>query len=234
MWTAHTERWPRPAASDRSHPDDPPGSWRGKGDRHLSAEDNAQADQVIGLLQECEPAVTDLLQDLQEQSPFGARLIGLEHRLKGPDRLKEKLADGLQVEDVADVPEATESIFDAVRYTFCIGIECYAEGYADVHERLESTGHRMVFRANRWIGDPEYRGMNTRWVTPDGDRFELQFHTPESFFAKEVLTHHPYERLREPETSAAERVELKEYQQLVCTAVPVPAQLTDILDVRPR
>ena len=58
-----------------------------------------------------------------------------------------------------------------------------------MHERLESTGYRMIFRANRWIGDPEYRGMNTRWVTPEGDRFELQFHTPESFFAKESLTH---------------------------------------------
>ena len=51
-----------------------------------------------------------------------------------------------------------------------------------MHERLESVGYQMIFRANRWVDDPEYRGMNSRWLTPDGDRFELQFHTPESFY----------------------------------------------------
>ena len=234
LWAAHQQRWPRSAARDRSRADDPAGSWRGPGDRTLSADENTQADQVIGLLQECEKTVTARLEELQSQSPFGARLVGLEHRCKGPDRLKEKIAVGLQVEDVTGVAEATVSIFDAVRYTFCLGVEDYAEGYADMHERLESAGYRMIFRANRWTGDPEYRGMNTRWVTPEGDRFELQFHTSESFFAKESLTHDAYERIRDQKTTKSELDELRTYQREVCAAVPAPDGIGDILDVRPR
>ena len=233
LWTDHQQRWPRPATRERLRPDDPPGSWRGPGDRTLSPEDNAQADQVIELLQECEPTVTDALQRLEFESPFGARLVGLEHRLKGSDRLKEKLIDKLQSRPTGDLVEAAAQVSDAVRYTYCFDVEQYAQGYADMHERLESTGYRMIFRANRWIGDPEYRGMNTRWVTPEGDRFELQFHTPESFFAKESLTHDPYDRIRTPGTSRDEEQELLAYERLICAAIPQPEDVAEILDVRP-
>ena len=234
VWATHLERWPRPAGRDRSRPDDPPGTWRGKGDRHLSPDENAQAGQVIGLLQECEPVVTDLLRRLGSQSPFGARLVGLEHRRKGQDRLKEKIADGLDARLAPDFVLAASKVSDAVRYTYCLDAEQYAAGYADIHERLESAGYRMTFRANRWIGDLEYRGMNTRWLTPEGDRFELQFHTPESFFAKELLTHEPYERIRDPETTMEEEQELLRHERLVCAAIPEPDGVGDIPDVRPR
>ena len=106
-WTAHLERWPRPRAREHPRLGDPPGSWRGPGDRTLSCDQNAQAGQVIELLQECEPTVTDVLRRLESESPSGARLVGLEHRLKGPDRLKEKLVDTLRAEDMSDVIEAS-------------------------------------------------------------------------------------------------------------------------------
>jgi hypothetical protein len=233
VWADHLQRWPRPAVRERLRPDDPAGSWRGPGDRTLRADENAQADQVIAALQECEPAVTGFLQQLESQSPFGARLVGLEHRLKGPDRLKEKLVDELWAEETADVTNACSVIFDAVRYSYCCDVDQYAESYADVHERLESAGYRMIFRANRWVGDPEYRGLNTRWLTPDGDRFELQFHTPESFFAKEYLTHGAYDRLRTPGSAKEEEAELLAYERLVCSAIPEPDRIREILDVRP-
>ena len=44
----------------------------------------------------------------------------------------------------------------------------------------------------------EYKGINTRWVTQEGQRFEVQFHTSESFHAKQNVTHDAYERLRNP------------------------------------
>ncbi len=156
LWTDHQQRWPRAAAREHLRPDDPPGSWRGPGDRTLSPEQNAVANEVIAVLQECEPAVTDTLQDLALQSPFGARLVGLEHRLKEPHRVKEKLSESLRAEDIADVVEASKDVFDSVRYTYCFDVEQYAEGYADMHERLESAGYKMIFRANRWVDDAEY------------------------------------------------------------------------------
>ena len=62
--------------------------------------------------------------------------------------------------------------------------------------RLESCGHKMYQSKNSW-GEVEYKGINTRWVTQEGQRFEVQFHTPESFHAKQNITHEPaFERIR--------------------------------------
>ena len=46
----------------------------------------------------------------------------------------------------------------------------------------------MYYSKNYWT-HPEYKGVNTRWATPDGQRFEVQFHTPDSFHAKHHVTH---------------------------------------------
>ena len=54
--------------------------------------------------------------------------------------------------------------------------------------RLDSFGHEMYLSKNSW-GSQEYKGINTRWVTQEGQRFEVQFHTPESFHAKQNITH---------------------------------------------
>ena len=43
----------------------------------------------------------------------------------------------------------------------------------------------MIYSKNHWRDDPEYKGINTRWITPEGQRFEVQFHTAESFHAKQ-------------------------------------------------
>jgi hypothetical protein len=60
----------------------------------------------------------------------------------------------------------------------------------------------MYRSTNHWA-DPEYKGINTRWITQQGQRFEVQFHTPESFHAKEILTHKAYERIRDTTTRMA-------------------------------
>ena len=101
LWKAHLERWPEPdegpAAADRSWPDDPPGSWRGVGNRFLTPDQNAEADRMIELLRRPEKAVTELLRKIQQDNPFGGHLVGLDHRLKGEDRLKEKIVDKMGV-----------------------------------------------------------------------------------------------------------------------------------------
>ncbi len=42
----------------------------------------------------------------------------------------------------------------------------------------ENLGYEMCQSRNSW-DDAEYKGINTRWVTEGGQRFEVQFHTPE-------------------------------------------------------
>jgi hypothetical protein len=70
----------------------------------------------------------------------------------------------------------------------------YSKGYYAITKRLESLGYEMYQSKNSW-GAAEYKGVNTRWVNEEGQRFEVQFHIPESFHAKQCVTHSAYERI---------------------------------------
>jgi len=229
VWAQHLARWPeapgeRDAAGRR--PGDPPGSWRGEGGRYLDPGQNALADRMIARLREPESQVSRVLRLIERENPHGGRLMGFEHRLKGEQRLKEKIADKLTARVGMTPEEAIGHVGDAVRYTFCFDRERYVRGCEDVRRRLEAAGYAMIHRKDGWRDDPEYKGINTRWQTPAGGRFELQFHTPESFYAKESLTHRAYRRLRSLAVTRAERHALEDYQRLVSAAIPRPPGVT--------
>jgi hypothetical protein len=228
-WAEHEHGWPKheqPAATvDRLH--DPPGSWRSDSNLLLGPEDNARTEDAIGRVQAVEPRVTTDLGEVAQKSAFGAELVGLEYRCKGEDRLKEKVAERLQNEIDRTPEEVVQAIPDAIRYTIHLDQENYVAGYRDASQRLEGVGYEMYHCKNQWE-NPEYKGINTRWMTPAGQRFEVQFHTAESYHAKQEVTHGAYERIRNSVTSRAEIAKLKEFQQEVSSWVPLPDGAKDI------
>jgi hypothetical protein len=237
LWAEHVRRWPDARGPERKHtdaerrrPDDPAGSWRGCGDQYLGPDANAEADHVIGTLQRCEPAVTGLLRSIERENKHGGSLVGLEHRLKGAERLKEKIADKMAVKPGSSPADGARGIADAVRYTFCFGEDNYVRGCDDVSTRLAANGYELLYKRNHWLSDLQYKGVNCRWRVPDGSLFELQFHTAESLFAKEQVTHPAYERARRPTTSRSEALALTAFQKAVCDMVTVPAGISDIAD----
>jgi hypothetical protein len=225
-------RWPVEQATPVDRSRDPAGSWRGDGNQYLDAVQHAQAKEVIAMARSREEKVTENLGEADRDPSCPGRLVGLEHRLKGEDRLKEKIADLLET---GSPDAATEEIFraipDAIRYTFCTETGNYNEVYWDIKERLQAHGFEMDYSQNHW-NDTQYKGINTRWITPDGQRFEVQFHTPESFHAKEHITHWAYERLRNPLTQDDERQELMAFQQGVASWIPVPEEAAEIPNYR--
>jgi hypothetical protein len=219
----HKLRWPIERAAtvvDRSR--DPAGSWRGDGGQYLDAEQHAQAKEVIAMVKAREGKLTENLSAVDRDPSCTGRLVGLEHRLKGEDRLKEKIAEIHKRMPDRSIGDIVRDIPDAIRYTFCFELENYAAGYRQIVERMERSGYIMIYSKNHWRDDPEYKGINTRWVTEDGQLFEVQLHTAESLHAKQQVTHWAYERLRNPLTSADERCELRSFQREVCSWIPVP------------
>ena len=225
----HLQRWPQDqptAAVDRSR--DPAGSWRGDGNQYLDPERHMQAKDEISRIRQAEKPITDDMKLTEHETICRGWLEGLDRRLKGDDRLKEKVAEKLEHEPGKTMDAAMHQISDAIRYTFCFETTQYSDGYMDVTSRLEQREYQMIYCRNHWQDDLGYKGINTRWVTPEGQRFEIQFHTAESFHAKQQATHWSYERLRNPLTNDAERAELRSYQREVCSWISAPDGVTTI------
>jgi hypothetical protein len=232
-WAEHLRRWPedrRVTTVDRSR--DPEGSWRGDGNQYLSPEQHARVTEVIAEVQEAEKGLTPDMQATARENTRGAWLDGMKHRLKGEDRLKEKFAE-LSASSAPDASpaELMREIPDAIRYTFCAHSEDYQHAYMEISDLLHAQGHEMRYSHNHW-NDSQYKGINTRWVTPTGQQFEVQFHTAESLQAKQEITHTSYERLRNALTKEEERGELKAFQQDVSSSVPVPEGAAKIPNYR--
>lgn len=187
-------------------------------------------DQAYEKIREVERnTVTPAMKRIEVEDP-DRRLAGLEHRLKGKDRLAEKVNEAVE-ERGHSVETALGMVKDAIRYTLAYSEDHYEEGvYADC-ERLESAGFERVDRKNSWDG-LEYKGINGRWRVPGTSQlFEVQFHTQASLDAKEE-THGAYERLRTLSVDDAEVSRLHAYQREVTAKIPVPPGALDIPDYR--
>lgn len=225
-WEDHKQRHPeRSQATPRTQGD---GSWVADVNRRLSPEQNAEASKTCAdLRDEADRVILPAIRRVEAASP-DARLAGLDHMLKGEDRLKEKIADYLRAPGVT-VRGAVDKVPDTVRFTLMYEPERYAEGVLAGVDRLKAEGFELIKLKNLWHAD-QYKGVNSQWRRPDtGARFEVQFHTPESVVAKE-LTHEAYERIRSETASAAEERDLEEFQRRVSALLGTPPGTDRIKD----
>jgi hypothetical protein len=229
LWERHAERWPAEQQSPVDRSTDEPGSWRGDDGRYLDYEENLVTEHAVDRVSKAEPEVTRSMKGVETEVP-GARLVGLQYCLKGEERYKEKVATEVQLKPERSIIEILARVPDAIRYTFECGEDHYMNSYQDICGRLEERGNELLVRRNSW-DDPDYKGVNTRWLTADGQTFEVQIHTADSFQAKQ-LTHVAYERLRTGVATGAERPELESFQEAVTSSIPVPRGVEAITDYR--
>jgi hypothetical protein len=177
-------------------------------------------DQAYERVREIESGiVTPAMRQIEAEDP-GRRLAGLEHSLKGKDRLTQKITEAVD-ERGHTVDQAFAMVKDTIRYTFCYPEDQYAQGVHADCGRMESAGFERVDRRNLWAGE-EYKGVNSRWRVPEsGQLFEVQFHTQASLDAKEE-THGAYEQIRTLPDDDAEVSRLHAYQREVTAKIPTP------------
>jgi hypothetical protein len=228
LWTEYQRKWPPEEREPVDRSSDPPGSWRGDGDRFLKVADNSRVEAACDLIAERErETISPALRAIESQDP-DRHLIGFDDRLKGRDRVKEKVS-GMMKELRFSIDEAIGHVPDAIRYTFQYRETHYTQGVWTDIERLKGQGFELQKLKNSW-SDEQYKGINSQWTEPDtGLRFEVQFHTCISFEAKQ-LTHDAYERLRTKQVDAFEELVLEAFQRKVAADVPVPPGATDIPD----
>ena len=131
---------------------------------------------------------------IESQDP-DRHLIGFEHRLKGRDRIKEKVCTSYQELRT----HRLSRLFLVCQTRFAIPFSTGRLATLKVSGQTSDALKRKAFSLhslwNAWSKD-QYKGINSQWIDPEsGQRFEVQFHTRISFEAKQ-LTHLAYERLR--------------------------------------
>jgi hypothetical protein len=211
------------------------GSWRGKGGRVLDATTNAEIELGYARIREVgENVIVPAILRVAAEDPTRT-LAGFDCRIKGLDRLKEKVSALLEPPTKLTAGEALSAIVDVVRFTYMYHENRYTQGVVTDVERLKSQGFELDRLKNTWTSE-QYKGINTQWLEPhSGVRFEVQFHTQASLEAKE-LTHEAYERMRSitertPETER-EAEELEAFQSEANAQVPIPPGARVIEDYR--
>jgi hypothetical protein len=157
---------------------------------------------------------------------------GLEFRLKSPESLTRKIATDM-ADDGVSAAAAAADIADAVRYTATFPTDKLADAVKATLDRLQAEGCGTTKLLNTWLDDrASYKGINVQLRDATGQPFELQFHTPESYLAKEVGTHKIYEAMRRLDPGSAEWERLNEQQGKIFSSLTKPQGIEKIRPMR--
>lgn len=193
------------------------------GGKKYSAEAKAAAKSKYAQAVAAEPAITATMEKVSEK--FGGKMAGLEFKLKTEESLTRKIDDNA-VKYNGDRAEAAANISDANRYTMTFEPQQYSNGVQEAVKDLEKEGYTLNVK-NYWNDDNPYKGINVAATAPDGTKFELQFHTPESHDVKENALHGLYETFRTA-TDEATRLDLHNQMVAVSAQTTVPSGIEQL------
>lgn len=173
---------------------------------------NQLAQKLLTQAKENEPNITQDLKTIAKLT--NAKVVGLENKLKSEESLTRKLSD-LSEKFNIPIDKIAKRNNDALRYTFIFETENCGAGFAETIVRLKKKGYEISKTWNAWRNegreeDSGYRGLNVTLKSSQKQKFELQFHTAESFRLK-TETHALYEEFRNPQTSDARKIEISKY-----------------------
>jgi hypothetical protein len=178
-----------------------------------------------------EPAITNTIQSVVQDA--GGQLEGLEFRVKTKESYLRKVeadyqAAQLESLDISQLSVAAK-INDAIRYTAVAGEDSLTVVYSRVIDQLLEKQYEVVKMKNTWLETfNPYKGINVIIRNPQGQNFELQFHTPASFDLKQRKMHELYEEFRLLTTSAARREELRNEMLKLSRELPKPKDVEKI------
>jgi hypothetical protein len=177
-------------------------------------------------LVEAEKEITKTMIDLANKHK--GQMRGLDFRIKAIKSLVRKILDEKDTEHGGDAQKAAESMSDVIRYTTAFDPEEYVSGVKGMVEELQAAGYKLRIK-NYWKGDDPYQGINIAAIGPDGTKFELQFHTPQSVEDKEEI-HKLYETYRESKDNAQRR-QLYDEMVIMANKIGVPYPPEELLSI---
>ena len=160
--------------------------------------------EIIAYSQKIEPKITSDLTSIMDK--VGGKLVGLDFRLKSQSSLKRKIET--EIADGFTHSQAVNKIRDAIRYTTVFKEKDFVTRYKAMQYLLAIKGYKTIVVKNTWKNDSAYKGVNTFIQNENGDVFEMQYHTQQSFDVKNGLLHKLYEKFRDLKTPIHEKEKL--------------------------
>mgnify|MGYP001567973599 FL=1 len=177
-----------------------------------SQEALSRASTLFTVATEAETRLTPMMESIAQAT--GGTLEGLENSVKTEESLANKI-DRDATERGLSHEESAQAVTDANRYTMTFESEGYVEGVLKTQAELETNGYSQY--DDKWRnyfvpGDP-YDGYNSVYVNHEtGERFEVQFHTPETLAIKNEV-HAIYKEFQASPEGSPERLELWDRMQ---------------------
>lgn len=169
-----------------------------------------------------EPEITRHLKSVAKFA--GMDMGGLEYRIKTKDSYLRKIRSRFN-------PDGNEyEVKDILRYTYTAAADDMTKktlAAIDMHEKM---GYNTVEIKNYWLNELDpYNGINTTINSLVGQKFELQYHTPESFELKNGKLHELYEKQRLiKDTSSKEYMELTDEMFKISDKMTVPIRISEV------
>ena len=163
--------------------------------------DSSDIDKAYGDAERAEPLITKDLKDIANN--VGVKLDGLDYRLKTKESLERKVnSDFSEYGGKFTRREVINKITDINRYTAILPPEKFVDNYKQFLGEMTASGHKLIKCKNSWPNKLNpYKGVNCNFISPDGQKYELQFHTDESFKLKNGEMHKLYETFRSAEST---------------------------------
>ena len=169
---------------------------------------------------EKEPAITADVKDVTSKN--GGELQGLEYRVKTPSSTYEKMHGREESVEIGEMK-------DVIRYTEIYPPDKLAEGTNSSLRDFESRGYTVDRVKNTWDDEnASYRGINANLTSPDGQKFEVQFHTQESFDLKNGELHSLYEKRRTMADDDPRAVELDDKMTELSSKLKRPDNIDEV------
>ena len=192
---------------------------------------------TLRVVRQQETSITATLKGLAQL--YGGEMRGLDYRFKTEASLFRKLmsrvdkavAEAAVSKTAPPSPQdILSSILDVLRYTVVFKTKRYTSAVREMIHSLKEHNYNQHRVKNFWGPGDGYQGINAVFVSPSGQAFELQFHTPESLSMKEEECHSSYEKFR---TATDSRKMIQYWEEMVSLwdMVPVPDDVLEIPDV---
>ena len=163
-----------------------------------------------------EPSITAEVERVAKEA--GVDMAGKEYRIKSIRSYLKKYC-----RKYSQTGRACE-VKDILRYTYTAAPEVLTEKILKSIEIYKKSGYNTVEIKNYWLDSQNpYNGINTILRSPQGQAFELQYHTPESFEVKSGKMHELYERQKKIKgVSSREYIELGDQMFELSDSMEVP------------